>query len=165
MSLSRYSAAAALLCLAAGCVYHSPDGGILPQSGGSHTYYSTQTQPKTVVMTDLRSDEEFFRLEIPAGKQFTFDFLEEEGDDTVNTPDLMRYEIWPIGTTYGRLRNALSVPNAMSRRIDVFLRDGEYASADPARRLRTDEMIDRPAWWTPEGGPMPEDDETTLYDR
>lgn len=147
----------------AGC--HSPKGGAMPASFGSSTYYSTETQPKTISMIDLRTEEVFFEIDIPPGKQLTFDFVSGRGDDPIYTPDLMRYQVFDLGTQTGRLRNAMSVPNAASRRIDVRIRRGvEYAEAPPERPLRTDEVSDRPDWWTPEGGPLPEQNPASLYD-
>ncbi len=56
----------------------------------------------------------------------------------------------------------MSVPGALSRRIEVEVRDGvEFVQASPDRELRTDELVDRPAWWTPEGGELPEDEHGT----
>jgi hypothetical protein len=38
----------------------------------------------------------------------------------------------------------------------VHYRQGvEYATAPDDRELRTDEVEDRPDWWTPEGGDLP----------
>ena len=52
----------------------------------------------------------------------------------------------------------MSVPNAASRRVDMYQRLGpEYMTAAPDRMLRTDELADRPEWWTPAGGELPED--------
>jgi hypothetical protein len=106
-------------------------------------------------------------MDVPAGKQLTLDFVPDEGDDPVYTPDLMRYQVWDIGTSSGRLRNSLTVPTASSIRIDVHYRDGiEFSTAPPNRDLRTDELEDRPGWWTPEGGELPDEAETgmTTYD-
>ena len=148
---------------AGGC--HSPGGGWLPMSGGSQTYSSTEMMQKTVTMIDQRTNEVFFSIEIPPGKQLSIDFDKGEGDDPVNTPDLMYYEIMDAGTSCGKLHNSMTVPNATCRLIKVDLRRGvEYAPGKPDRELRTDETADRPAWWTPEGGPMPEDKKTAMYD-
>ena len=86
-------------------------------------------------------------------------FYPDLGDDEVYTPDLMRWEVFDRGTGSGKLFNAMSVPNAYSRRVDMTIRPGhEYAQASPDRPLRTDEMVDRPEWWTSEGGEMPHED-------
>ena len=79
------------------------------------------------------------------------------GDDPVMTPDRMMYEVFETGVQTGRLGNMMTVPNAACRRIDVSIRDGtELAEQPPELRLRVDEEADRPAWWTPKGGPLPE---------
>ena len=78
----------------------------------------------------------------------------------------MRYEGFDLGTKIGKLRSAMSVPNSYSRRIDVQLRTGiEYAEASPDMPLRTDQLNDRPEWWTPQGGELPTDPfGLTIYD-
>jgi hypothetical protein len=129
LALTVASAAALTAC-------HSPGGGWYPYSGGSNTYYSFETAPKTVVLIDTRSGEEFFTMDIPVGKQLTFDFVAGEGDDPVLRPDLMRWEVWDQNTYTGQLTNTLSVPHASSRRIDVFIRDSiEYKTGSPDTEL------------------------------
>jgi hypothetical protein len=157
MSIRTMLLAAALAtALPFGC--HRPQGAMMSYTGGSYTYFSTEMAPKSVRLVDLRSEEVVFSMDIPVGKQLTIDFLEEKGDDPVYTPDLMRYEVWDIGTETGKLTNAMTVPGAHSRRIEISLRQGpEYVAAPAADALRTDELEDRPDWWTPEGGKMPED--------
>jgi hypothetical protein len=153
----RCLAASALLTAGLGGCY-SPSGGAWARTGGAYTYHSTESQPKTVVVMDLRTDEVIFSIDIPAGRQLTMDFLADEGDDPVYSPDLMRYEVFPIRTGNGKLTNAMSVPGPESRRIDISLRPGpEYAPVPPEMPLRTDQLDDRPDWWTPEGGPLPRD--------
>ena len=74
------------------------------------------------------------------------------------TPDLMRYEVFTLGTATGKLRNSLTVPARWSLRVDVHIREGvEYMSAPPEEKLRTDQVADRPDWWTPGGGEFPVD--------
>ena len=93
------------------------------------------------------------------------DFDKGEGDDPVERPDLLKYAIMEQGKTTGKLPNAMSVPNAACRRLDVTLHTGvQYAGAPPQRLLRTDEVQDRPDWWTPQGGPLPEDKTVEMYD-
>lgn len=151
---------------------HSPKGGIMPSSTGSYTYYSTETQPKSVRIVDMRSDETVFAINIPADKQLTFDFIPGKGDDPVETPDLMKWEVLPLGTMTGTLRNSMTVPNAASRKIIVELRDDfEYAEAPHERPKRINGNDDgegeNAVWWSPQGGPIPEDQQnagTTMYD-
>ena len=145
----------------AGCF--RPQGSIFSHTGEAATYYSTDDLPTTVTLVDTRTDEPFFSLEIPVGKQLTLDFDEGGGDDSVETPDLMRYQVFPLGTRMGRLTNALTVPDRYGRRIDVSYRAGpEDAPRRPEEPLRAD--TDRPAWWTPRGGPAPKDRGKTIYD-
>jgi hypothetical protein len=140
-----------------GC--HRPHGALMPYSGGSHTYFSTETQPKSVRLIDIRTDEVIFSMDIPPGKQLTLDFVEGGGDDPVYSPDTMRYEVFDLGTTTGKLRSAMNVPASWSRKLEVYLRQGiEYIPASSDRALRTDELADRPEWWTPAGGALPEDE-------
>jgi len=150
--------------LAGGC--YRPGGAFMSYTGGAQTYYSTETMPKTVRLRDLRTSDVVFEMDIPPGKQLSLDFVTGDGDDPVQSPDLMRYEVFDMGTLTGKLTNAMSVPAASSRIIEVVLRDGvEYITAAPDRTLRTDELIDRPSWWTPEGGKLPEHDTgLSIYD-
>lgn len=139
---------------AAGC--YTTDGQPMPYTGAPYTYYSTEQLPLTVTIVDTRTGEPFWTLEVPVGKQFTVVFDKGKGDDPVLTPDLMRYAVFPIGTTIGRLRDGVTVPDQYSRRLDVEYRHApEYAQGPKGEKLRTDEAEDRPAWWTTEGGPMP----------
>jgi hypothetical protein len=147
----------------AGC--YSPSGGVVKRIGAAVTYYSVESYPATVTIVDTRTEEPFFTIEIPVGQQLTLDFKKDEGDDPVMTPDLMVYQVFPIGTSIGRLRNSVTVPNEYSRRIDVDYRQPEHAARPDDQQLRTDELADRPEWWTPEGGPRPEDRSKTLYDQ
>jgi len=134
-----------------GC--YTPQGGLMPASNGALTYYSTADEPKTVALIDMRNGENVFEMKIPIGKQLVMNFVADGGDDPVYSPDLMKYEIMEIGTQVGSLNNSVTVPDAYSRRIDVFMRQGErYEAPEENRPLRTDEMADRPAGWTPQGG-------------
>lgn len=147
-----------LACVLTLSACHSPKGGWMPYTGNSTTYYSTRTCPKTVTLVDVRSGEILWQMEIPVGKQLTYDFAPGEGDDPAHTPDLMRWQLFEIGTFAGRLRNSITVPPADCLCMEVEVRPGaEYVAEGPDRRLRTDELIDRPEYWTPVGGPLPED--------
>lgn len=149
------------------CGCYSPSGGFLARSGGPQTYYSTEIMQKTITMIDTRNGRVFFGpLEIPPGKQLVIDFDAGEGDDPVHSPDLLHWEVMDQGTRGGRLHNAMSVPNGASRKIEVALNRGvKYAPENAQfRPLRTDEINDRPDWWTPEGGPVPKDQRTGMYD-
>jgi len=149
----------------AGC--HRPEGGMMSYTGETQTYYSTEMSPKTITVVDTRTNETLHEFVVPVGKQFVYDFVKDGGNDPVQTPDLMRYDIMPLGAYYGRLRNGVTVPNQYSRRVDFYIREGvEYAEEPPSYRLRPESLEEQPAWWTPEGGPMGngEETKTTMYD-
>jgi len=161
--LSLTLSMAALACLG-GC--YSPAGGAFPRSGGSYTYRSTEFSPKSVKLVDIRTGETFFEIDVPVGKELSLDFVSGDGDDPVHTPDLMRYQIFDHYTQTGKLRNSMSVPNKYCRRIELNIRPvPEYAQPSEGEELRVDRPEDRPAYWTPEGGPMPDDEPTKAYDK
>lgn len=158
---------AALLAGLGGCNTHQPNngGGLFAHTGGPTTIQSTETEQSSVRMIDTRSGEVFFSVDIPVGKQLTFDFDRGDGDDPVYTPDILRYEIKPIGDKYGKLKNAMTAPNAASRRVDVTVKQTPMFANQPAESsaLRTDTPADRPDWWSPRGGAMP-DNQNRGYD-
>ncbi len=157
------SLAIAAVVTIAGC--HMPEGGIMPYTGGSSTYYSTEYRPTTVSLVDTRTEEVIFSMEIPVGKQLALEFMQGEGPDEVALPDVMRYQVADIGRTSGKLSDALPVPNAVTRRIDVdYRRTPEAMPALADQPLRVDRVDARSAWWTPEGGPLPEEKARTMYD-
>ena len=161
-------AALGLLAIAsfAGCHATNNGGGVFSYSGGPTTIQSTESIQKTVRMVDMRSGEVFFSLDIPIGKQLTFDFDRGDGDDPVYTPDLMRYEVKDIGDNFGKLTNAMTVPNAISRRVDVFVNQHmQYQNQPPEQAaMRTDQPGDRPDWWSPRGGAVADDNRRGMYD-
>jgi hypothetical protein len=163
MSARSLMLGTAVALVLAGC--YSPSGGLVKRRGSAATYYSTQAYPATITIVDTRTEEPFFTVEIPAGHELVVDFEEGKGDDDVLTPDLMIYEIFPIGTSIGRLRNSVTVPSSYCRRIDVDYREAPEAEPSTERPPRSDELADRPDWWTPEGGKKPDDKATTLYDQ
>jgi hypothetical protein len=144
----------ALLAALASC--YSPDGGFMPGSGRGYTYVSTSMQPLTISVTDVRTQEQFFVMEIPPEQQLTFNFLEGGGDDPIYTPDRMMYAVWPAGTQNGKLDNQLTCPPASARRIDIDIRKGPiWPEPDATARLRTDQAADRPPYATTQGGKIP----------
>lgn len=143
----------------------TPGGGIMPKSGGPQTYPSTETRQTSLRMIDMRDGKEFFAIDIPPGKQLVIQFVKGDGDDPVYRPDMLRYEVMDDGKSTGKLENSMSVPNGPSRRIDVFVNQKvAYGTAPPGRELRTDEVADRPDWWTAEGGPAPKETGSSMYD-
>ena len=92
MRKRSFPAALLLAFLAAGC--YAPDGGFIPSSNSTFTYYSTTESPKTISIIDVRTEESFFTMELPVGKQLTFKFLDGGGDNSIYTPDRMQWEIY-----------------------------------------------------------------------
>jgi hypothetical protein len=138
----------------AGC--YGPRGAWSPYTGNGYTYESTEMKPVTITLIDTRTEQPFFKLEIPAGKQLTMNFLEGEGDDPVERPDRMVYSIWDNGTSTGRLTNMLTVPPVGCRRIDYTVRASpEWREAPASYEDRVDTGAQHPAWWTPQGGELP----------
>ena len=89
------------------------------------------------------------------GQQLTFKFLEGKGDDEVWTPDLMEWELFDEISTMGSLNNAMTVPPANCRRIDLALRPApENPPVPDNENLEIVDPLTAP-WWTPEGGPKP----------
>ena len=162
MRKRSFPAALLLAFLAAGC--YAPDGGFIPSSNSTFTYYSTTESPKTISIIDVRTEESFFTMELPVGKQLTFKFLDGGGDNSIYTPDRMQWEIYKMGTKSGRLTNQLTVPPAGARRIQIALRPTpEWPEEDEQYRLRTDKDADRPDHWSPQGGKLPND--LPIYDQ
>jgi len=144
-----------------GCM-HRQGGTMFSGPKSAITYYSTESLQKSVTVVDTRTEQPVFSMDIPVGKQLTIQFMADKGDDPVNTPDMMYYQVWDLGTTVGQLRNSMTVPNAASRRIDVRVNQGAaYAEAPPDMPLRVDQQ--QPDWWSPRGGPVPEDKGRSMY--
>lgn len=149
-----------------GCQMYTPGGNPFTNGPDSAaTYQSTEEFPKTVTLTDTRSGERLFVMEVPVGKKLVIDFVADSGDNPVLTPDLMAWEVFPSDVAYGPLTNSMTVPNRWSRRIDLTLRESsEYANPVADRPLRVDEVNDQPDWWTAEGGEINSSDPSNGYD-
>jgi len=125
-----------------GC--YSTSGGFMPHTDGGFTYVSTQLLPTTVMVLNScdRSPTHpdgtpFFIMEIPPGKQLTFNFEADGGDDPVSRPARMMYSLWKKGTQTGTLENILSCPSAACRKIVVSYRPApEQARPDEAYRMQ-----------------------------
>lgn len=152
-------ALAALLTAATLTACHSPSGGMFPTRDGSTTYYSTQLQPASVTMVDMRTDEVIWSLDVPPDQQLTFQFFEGEGDDPVYTPALMRWAIFPLGKQTGKLLNTMSVPSSDTRKVVVEYREGvEYPEAPDDDVYRIDQTAALPDWHDSAAGPLPSRD-------
>ena len=150
-----------------GCKMYSPGGNAFfngPDSAA--TWESTEEFPKTITLIDTRSGEKVFVMEIPVGKQLVIDFETGSGNDTVETPDLMRWEIFDVGIGWGALNNAMTVPNRWSRRLDIAMRpSSEYAQPVVEQAMRVDKVGDQPDWWSSEGGEIDVYDPLDGYDQ
>jgi len=130
------------LAVATGC--YSTSGGFMPHTDGGFTYISTSLLPTTVTILDgchRTADHPdgipFFIMEIPPGKQLTFNFDAEGGDDPANRPARMMYSLWKKGTQTGSLENVLSCPDASCRKIVVSYRPApEQAKPDESYRMQ-----------------------------
>jgi hypothetical protein len=116
----------------------------MPHTGGGFTYESTSLLPTTVTVMNAcerspghPNGTPFFIMEIPPGKQLTFNFDEEGGDDQVKRPARMMYMLFAKDTQTGSLDNVLSCPAAACRRIVVKYRPApEEAKPDESYRLQ-----------------------------
>ena len=143
-----------LLSSFGGC--YRPAGSYYPGTGQGYTYISTEMKPVTITLVDTRTEQPFFKLDIPVGKQLSFNFLGGKGDDPVTLPDRLTYAIWESNTETGRLTNQLTCPPQDCVRIDYSLRKApEWAETPPEYMHRIDAPQGAPAWWTPAGGPVP----------
>ena len=142
---SRILAAGLLLAasaLATGC--YSTSGGYYPHTDGGFTYESTSLLPTTVMVLNSCDRTEthpdgvpFFIMEIPPGKQLTFNFEEDGGDDPAQRPARMMYSLWKKGTQTGSLENVLSCPGRDCRKIVVSYRPApEQPKPDESYRLQ-----------------------------
>ena len=153
-ALLRLTAAATLagsLAAAVGC-YTTSGAGLFKHTGGGFTYISTEMLPVTVTVLNICARDEahpdgtpFFIMEIPPGKQLTFNFDEEGGDDPAKRPARMMYALWVKDTQTGSLENILSCPPAACRKIAVKYRPApEEARPDESYRLQVGENAPGP---------------------
>lgn len=127
--LAGLLAAASLLpvalsgCAGSGLAYRTyHDEGGTGASEDKFVYVSRPHEPKTITLVDTRTGESLWTMDVPVGRKLVLDFEEGEAPDTPNRPDLMRWELMQDSDLLGRLTNAMPVPNADSRRLDVTLR-------------------------------------------
>lgn len=155
--MARNARSALLLMLtalaASGCSYYRPGGHGF--SNGPATYYSTPHMPQTVTLKDTRTDEVLWTVEAPVGTQLVLRFARGSGEGP--RPDVMRWEIMPLGQQWGSLDNEMPVPPASARLIETALRPTpEFPDHFPtmASAQTTTEPAARPAG-APQAKPEP----------
>lgn len=112
------TAFAAAIAALSGCYYPGGPGA----SYDVYTYESTSWKPWTVTLVDTRTGQTVWSIDVPVGKEVVLSFKEGEGTKDSATPDLMRWQLFPLGTHYGELKSTLAVPPASARRLDPVLR-------------------------------------------
>ncbi len=124
----------------AGCGYRSGGQG---WKDSSETWKSTEFLPVTLTLIDVRSGEEVWTQDVPVGYQIVTRFITGGGTDRVERPDRLEYQTFQNGTHFGKLRSAIAVPPANSRRWEITYRQGpEYAEDG----LRTGFFGNMPPW-------------------
>lgn len=94
------------------------------RSTDTFTYVSTAHQPKTITVTDTRTAEPVWTVEIPAGQQLVIKFQSNDKAKGTSTPDVMRWGLFPAGTRWGTLDERIPVPGPDARRVEMTLREG-----------------------------------------
>lgn len=87
-----------------------------------YTYESTSWYPQTVSLVDTRTDQVIWTVDVPVDQQLVMRFNKGEGDDNRVTPDMMEWDVWPIGQRSGQPQYTMNVPPADCRRVDVLAR-------------------------------------------
>lgn len=123
--------AAAVVCGAvaamSACYYPGGPG----YSADQHTYESTAWQPWTVTVRDTRTGEAVWSLDVPVGQQLVVRFREGRGTDDQHTPDMMQWDLMPVGKRFGQgLHNSVPVPPSHARRLEPELRAVPELPAD-----------------------------------
>jgi hypothetical protein len=110
----------------AGCYYPGGPG----YSADRFTYESTTWQPWTVTLQDTRTGQDFWSVEVPVGQQLVVGFVKGEGLEDEFVPDLMQWQLMPIGNRFGGLENSIPVPPANARLLLPRLRKAPELPAD-----------------------------------
>jgi hypothetical protein len=97
------------------------EGG-LGYSDDNYTFVSRPYQPWVITLKDTRTNQDFWTVEVPVGKQLVIQFREDGGTKDTYTPDLMEWGFMEPGTQTARLGNSMPVPPSNSRRLDPVLR-------------------------------------------
>jgi hypothetical protein len=107
----------ALGAVPAGCYY--PGGPLM--SADRYTYESTPWQPWTVTLTDTRTGEAVWSVDVPVDQQVVLSFSQGTGPNEYK-PDEIVWELMPRGQRFGARNNRLPCPPAGARRLDATLR-------------------------------------------
>lgn len=151
-TLSRALTCSAVLALSlsAGCFGHRPGGNM--SSNDFFTYESTPHMPLSVSLVDTRDGSVFWAVDVPVGQKLALGFHEERSRQAdIDTPDLMRWEIYSASLRTSSLRNAMAVPPAEARRLEMVVREGPEYPVAPNPTVRVEPVA------TSYGGtPMPQ---------
>lgn len=116
--------ACGLTCLGlAGCAYGGWREGGRQKSDNTFTYISTSYQPKTIIVTDPRTGEELWSMEIPVGKQLTIAFKENREARGTARPYLMKWAVQDAGQMTGTLDQQMPVPGPDGVHVEMVVRD------------------------------------------
>ena len=103
--------------MAGGCYF--PGGPLY--SADRYTYESTTWQPWSVTVTDTRTGEPVWSVDVPVDQQVVFSFSQGTGPNEYK-PDELVWELMPRGQRFGGRNNRIPCPPAFARRIDATLR-------------------------------------------
>ncbi len=151
----------AALLVATGCYTTSPQ--LWETSNETFAYDSTCMQPVTITLVDIRTEQPFFRIDIPVGKRLAFHFDETGGDDPVVRPAKLSWAIFEPNAAGGSLTNTQSAPPQSSRRIDFSIRPAPEYPPDAAQAEMRVNGQPNPQWTTQQGGPAPTPNSKKLY--
>ena len=119
------------------------------RSNDEYTYVSTPWEPLTVTLFDRREDMPLWTVDVPVGSKVSIRFYaNRETSGAVTRPDIMRWEIFDEDRNRARLSNAMAVPGAESRLLQVSLRDEVPAMPDEPLPDRPD-LVDPDKMWVP----------------
>ena len=114
----------------AGC--SSYDGG-MPYSSDSFVYNSQPWRPYTISLTDTRTGETLWLVDIPVEHTLKCGFKSGSGPNSYK-PDMMTWSIFPTDKFGSRPKNTLPVPSSTARRLDVVIRPvPEFPDSTPSK--------------------------------
>lgn len=118
------------------------------RSNDEFTYLSTPWEPLSVTLYDRREQMPLWTVDVPIGSKVSIRFYADRNTSgTVNRPDIMRWEIFDETRRNARLSNAMAVPGADSRLLQVSLR--ESTPEFPEELPPAPELVDPDRTWVP----------------